>query len=245
MRESSNGCTSVFVGSRDRLEVSISSALVELGLGMANFVAKESERRSGLIAQSAELPKRRGDKWPYRIVNSTGWPVQVAINLAELGGKAPQDYSGPTQIDDGKTLNFRFDDWQTLRDVLLLLLYCNHMSHTFLQHLSITERNHSLVVVIVGKAWELPPKIAVDREGEQTYILRPTGGSKSSQRNPRLVVEVRVEDNIKVVTLRSTCKVQNHTLYPIDVSLRVPTGSLFYEDRKLGASPFSAVVIVL
>jgi vacuolar protein sorting-associated protein 13A/C len=35
----------------------------------------------------------------------------------------------------------------------------------------------------------------------------------------RLAVEVKVEDNVKVVTLRSTYKIENSTLYPLELLL--------------------------
>jgi vacuolar protein sorting-associated protein 13A/C len=35
----------------------------------------------------------------------------------------------------------------------------------------------------------------------------------------RLLCEVKVQDNVKVVTLRSTYKVENITLYPLELAL--------------------------
>ncbi|KAF8274093.1 hypothetical protein EI94DRAFT_1696360 [Lactarius quietus] len=63
----------------------------------------------------------------------------------------------------------------------------------------------------VGKLSGVP----VDREGEYTFALRP----RTEQCYNRLLCEVRVEASIKIVTLRSTYRVQNRTLYPLEIAI--------------------------
>lgn len=57
--------------------------------------------------------------------------------------------------------------------------------------------------------------VPVDREGEYTFALRP----RTEKCYNRLLCEVRVEASIKIVTLRSTYRVQNRTLYPLEIAV--------------------------
>lgn len=89
-------------------------------------------------------------------------------------------------------------------------------------------RSNTISVLVVGKAWEPLRNMAIDREGEFTYILRPKVDNISS----RFVCQVTVEENVKIVTLRSTYKVENQTLYPIELSLDIDSRP--YMVQKLG-----------
>lgn len=66
------------------------------------------------------------------------------------------------------------------------------------------------------------PGIPVDREGEFIYSLLP----RTQEVADRLLIEVTAKDNVKIVTLRSTYKVENKTLCPIDVVLVDGEGQL-------------------
>jgi vacuolar protein sorting-associated protein 13A/C len=62
------------------------------------------------------------------------------------------------------------------------------------------------------------------------YTLRP----KSSKVSDRLLCDVTVEENVKVVTLRSTYKVENHTLYPLELILVDENNKPVYSLQKIG-----------
>nr|CAG8504476.1 8535_t:CDS:10 [Entrophospora candida]CAG8514013.1 6898_t:CDS:10 [Entrophospora candida] len=64
-----------------------------------------------------------------------------------------------------------------------------------------------------GSNWECIRDIHVDREGEKLYILRP----KLNNVSHRLMVDIKLEDNIKVVTFRSVLVVENRTLLTIEL----------------------------
>jgi vacuolar protein sorting-associated protein 13A/C len=85
-------------------------------------------------------------------------------------------------------------------------------------------------VQFVGKPWDHLRSIPVDRAGESIFSLRP----RLEQYVDRLACEVTVEDNVKVVTLRSTYKIENSTLYPVELLLidenNHPVGSV----QKIG-----------
>lgn len=81
----------------------------------------------------------------------------------------------------------------------------------------------------MGKPWEQLRSIPVDREGEYVFSLRPR-----TERYPsRLLCEVKVVDMVKVVTIRSTYKVENHTLYPLELTLVDDTGHPVYSLEKI------------
>jgi len=78
----------------------------------------------------------------------------------------------------------------------------------------------------------------VDREGEFCFALRPRSDGSAH----RLLCEVKVQDNVKLVTLRSTYKVENLTLYPIELTLVDDKGRPVYSLEKIGTHPaFSEV----
>lgn len=97
------------------------------------------------------------------------------------------------------------------------------------KHVSSSGHN-SIGVQFIEQAWEQLRSITVDREGEYTFLLRPRGENISH----RLLCEVQVQDNVKLVTLRSTYKVQNQTLYPIEVTLVDDKGRPVYSLEKIG-----------
>lgn len=63
--------------------------------------------------------------------------------------------------------------------------------------------------------WDRLRHVSVDREGEKIYSLRP----KVERVTHRLLVEVKLVENVKIVTLRSTFQVENRTLVATDVQV--------------------------
>lgn len=74
----------------------------------------------------------------------------------------------------------------------------------------------------------------MDREGEFCFALRPRSDGSAH----RLLCEVKVEDNVKLITLRSTYKVENLTLYPIELTLVDDKGRPVYSLEKIGTCFF-------
>lgn len=52
--------------------------------------------------------------------------------------------------------------------------------------------------------------------------------------------EITIKDSVKVVTLRSTYKVENQTFYPLEISLVDNTGHPVYPIEKIGVLYFFA-----
>ncbi|KAF8509808.1 vacuolar protein sorting-associated protein 13 [Gautieria morchelliformis] len=205
----SGGITTTF-SSKERLDVNISMSFVELLLSLLDAWSKEGEY---------VLRKARGGDAPYRIRNRTGGSVQVWSDMDGSSSKV----SPAVKVASGETIDWRFDDWKTLRE-----------------HVSSTGHN-SLAVQFIGKPWELR-NIPVDRAGEYTYTLRP----KTQKVSTRLLCDITVKKNVKIVTLRSTFKVQNSTLYPLELVLLDNAGHPAYAVEKIApgedyALPIDAV----
>src|SRR6266404_8401328 len=73
----------------------------------------------------------------------------------------------------------------------------------------------SITIQFVDQAWEKLSGVPVDREGEYTFALRP----RTEKCYNRLLCEVKVEASTKIVTLRSTYRVHNRTLYPVEIAV--------------------------
>ncbi|KAG8963047.1 hypothetical protein FRC03_003482 [Tulasnella sp. 419] len=153
------------------------------------------------------LKTGRGGDAPYRIINETGTVIHVWSEAGERVANPPQT----TKLSNGESIDWRFDDWRTMRERVA------------------SSRNNSIAVQFEGKTWEQVHNIPVDREGEFVYALRP----KIDKVADRLLCEVVVKDNIKVVILRSTYKIENRTLYPVDLVLVDAKGKPTHPLQKL------------
>lgn len=94
----------------------------------------------------------------------------------------------------------------------------------------------------MNKSWEHLRSIPVDREGELVFPLKPKTDSHAN----RLLCEIKVVDNVKMVTIRSTYKVENQTLYPLEITLVDERGHPVYSLEKVApgqdyALPIEAV----
>lgn len=93
------------VTAKERLNVNISTTFVELALATVNTMSQEGER---------VLKSSRGSNAPYRIVNRTGYPIFIWSDIE--GSSGVKDIAA-TQINNGSTVDWRFDDWKTMREV--------------------------------------------------------------------------------------------------------------------------------
>ncbi|KZS92954.1 vacuolar protein sorting-associated protein 13 [Sistotremastrum niveocremeum HHB9708] len=156
------------------------------------------------------LKLARGGNAPYRIRNRTGGPLQI---WSDFDGSQNTRSSPGLKVSHGETVDWRFDDWKTMRE-----------------QFSATGHN-SIGLQFIGKPWDQLRSISVDTAGEYVFSLRP----KTSRVGHRLLVEVTVQDSVKVVTLRSTYKIENLTLYPLEVTLVDEAGHPAYALEKIGA----------
>ncbi|KAJ7071032.1 vacuolar protein sorting-associated protein 13 [Mycena amicta] len=186
--------TSISKNSSNAMSLTLSSR-ERLDLNLTTTFAELAVTTFNMWAKQGEfvLQKARGSYAPYRISNRTGSPVFV---WADVDGNASAKDVPAVKIPHDETVDWRFDDWKTMRE---------HVSSS----------QHNVGIQIDGKPWDQLRSIPVDREGEYIFTLR----SRTEKHSHRLLVEVKVLDTVKVVTLRSTYKVENLTLYPIELTL--------------------------
>lgn len=186
--------------SNERLNVNLSTAFIELFLETLNSLSRESEH---------VLQKPRGTRAPYRIRNLTG----ITLRLWADGGRTGRETrTNPTVINDGETIDWRFDDWRTMREVSSCIFPRTVIDVTFKHAPS---GDSSITIQFADQVWEKLSGVPVDREGEYTFAMRP----RAEKYYNRLLCEVKVEASTKIVTLRSTYRVHNRTLYPLEIAV--------------------------
>ncbi|KAI0033184.1 hypothetical protein K488DRAFT_78064 [Vararia minispora EC-137] len=163
------------------------------------------------------LQTARGTYAPYRIRNRTGTDLFI---WSDAEGVSKTEMNA-LKLDHRQTLDWRFDDWRTMRE---------HVS----------SRENSIAIQFIGQPWEQLRSVPVDREGEYTFLLRPRAEAIYS----RLLCEVKVEGGVKIVTLRSTYKISNLTLYPVEIGLSDDEGHAKQDVVKLAPGQDYSLPIV-
>ncbi|KAF8168100.1 vacuolar protein sorting-associated protein 13 [Crassisporium funariophilum] len=153
------------------------------------------------------LQKARGTYAPYRIRNQTGAPIFVWSDVDSTANTKDVD---AVKILHDQIIDWRFDDWKTMRE---------HVS----------SGQHNIGIQFLEKSWEQLRGVPVDREGEFVYSLRP----RTEKYPSRLLCEVKVIDNTKIVTIRSTYKIENLTLYPLELMVVDDAGHPVYSLEKI------------
>lgn len=90
-----------------------------------------------------------------------------------------------------------------------------------------------LSIQLDGALWESLRNVSVDSQGEHIYSLRP----RIDGVQHRVVFDVKLVDNVKVVTIRSSVLIENRTLLPVDIALLDRSGQrLEGPIKKIGMS---------
>lgn len=110
MKDDTTGGTTVTLSSRDRLDVNITTTFVELVLTTLDMWARDGTK----LLQTA-----RGTFAPYRIRNRTGGTILI---WPDIDGKASSSEQTGTQLANEETVDWRFDDWKTTREVCYFAL---------------------------------------------------------------------------------------------------------------------------
>lgn len=203
------------LSARERLDLNISTTFAEVALNTLDTWRKEGAH---------VLQTSRGIYAPYRIQNRTGTPIFIWSDADSAISTKDVD---AIKINNDEIVDWRFDDWKTMREVTTIIVQ-NRTSHTELpQHVS--SGQHNIGIQFIGKSWEQLRSIPVDREGEYVFSLRP----RTEKYPSRLLCEVKVVDNTKIVTIRSTYKIENLTLYPLELMVVDDTGHPIYSLEKI------------
>ena len=96
--------------SKERLDLNLSSTFIELALEISSTWSREGDR---------VLKHARGGDAPYRIRNRTGGPLLV---WSDFDGSQHSKNSPTVKIAHGDTVDWRFDDWKTMREVVHLYI---------------------------------------------------------------------------------------------------------------------------
>ncbi|KAF5314046.1 hypothetical protein D9611_006808 [Ephemerocybe angulata] len=168
---------------------------------------------------TAMLQKPRGTYAPYRIRNRTGTPILV---WSDVDSGTTTGEGEMTKVLNNQIVDWRFDDWKTMRE---------HVS----------SGQHNIGIRFAEKSWEQLRGVPVDREGEFVFTLRP----RTDKYPARVLCEVKVVDNVKIITIRSTYQVENLTLYPLELMLVDDRGQPAYSlERIVPGHEFSLPVEV-
>lgn len=97
--------------------------------------------------------------------------------------------------------------------------------------------HNQLDLSIEESGWEKLKSIHVDREGEHVHTLRP----KVNSVYHRLLCEVKLVDNVKVVTFRSTFLVENRSL--VNAEMVIVDGNGKKSSKVYTIRKFSFVVL--
>ena len=97
------------------MDLNVSTKFAELAITTASMWGKEGHR----VLQTA-----RGTFAPYRIRNLTGSPILIRPDVDRSGGVKD---AATSPIAHNETIDWRFDDWKTMREVYFFFL----KMHTF------------------------------------------------------------------------------------------------------------------
>jgi vacuolar protein sorting-associated protein 13A/C len=104
-RDSVSSSLVVNLSARERLDVNISTLFVELAMDLASTFSTQGE---------ALLSQARGSYAPYRIKNYTGSSIYI---WADTDGSSDMNELNSMLIENEKSVDWRFDDWKTMREV--------------------------------------------------------------------------------------------------------------------------------
>lgn len=183
-----------------RVELSITSAFIELGITSMTVWSKQQEKQ-----------KDRGPVAPFRVRNRTGMPITIWPESDDL---ATIPWHKRKTIEDGADIPWFFQDRQALRDNV-----------SAFQH-----NSFGLELPDDQTKWDPVRGISVDREGEHVLNLRPRIDKVTYQ----LMCEIELENNIKVITIRSTLTVENETSLPVEMIVVDAHGKATGSVMKIG-----------
>nr|XP_018267277.1 vacuolar protein sorting-associated protein vps13 [Kwoniella dejecticola CBS 10117]OBR89435.1 vacuolar protein sorting-associated protein vps13 [Kwoniella dejecticola CBS 10117] len=150
----------------------------------------------------------RGTDAPFRIRNRTGLTILLWPEQADLS----KQVTGVKRLDEGADVPWRFEDRKHTRDNVSAV------------------RHNALGIQLQDTPWEALRGISVDREGDHILTLRPKLDKVSHQ----ITCEIKLENNIKVITFRSTLNVDNQTSLPIEMIVVDSHGKASSGAMKIG-----------
>ncbi|KAJ3291062.1 hypothetical protein HK104_006345 [Borealophlyctis nickersoniae] len=133
--------------------------------------------------EQRNLTARRGVHAPYIFRNRTGYDMTIWAD--SVGDGLDTELK---QLPEGQDMPWRFDDWRTMRE-------------------RTSPIPNKVSLQLHGPPWETLKGVSVDREGAKPYVLRPA----LNRVVHRLVCDVKLKNNVKIVTFRSATVIKNET----------------------------------
>ncbi|PWN54382.1 hypothetical protein IE53DRAFT_157097 [Violaceomyces palustris] len=189
----------------ESMDVTISSKK-RLELNVTTTLIESAMNTMAIWGSASEQELQSRDKAPFEIRNRTGYKICLWAEHEDRRVK-----TAPQHLEDGKDLPWRFDDWKSMRE--------NAMD----------SGGNMLSLQFDGMPWERVRRISVDREGESILNLRP----KLDKVAHRVLCDVRLQNNVKIITFRSSFKVENRTLVPVEMVILDAEGQLTNNIRKI------------
>jgi len=120
----------MILSARERLDLNLSTTFAELAITTLNMWGIEGEH---------VLQKARGSYAPYRIRNRTGSPIFI---WSDIDGNTNTKDVPAVKILNDQTIDWRFDDWKTMREVTKALF--NWLPLTFLFSSTFLPRDNTI-----------------------------------------------------------------------------------------------------
>ncbi len=208
--------TSISIASKKRLELNATSTFIEMAITASTMWSKQTGE------------SRRGDHGaaaPFIVKNRTGYSILIWSDSDRKANAKPVSVK---RLGDGDSIPWRFEDHKRLREVCDSCKAFAGIADRRDDAQNIASSSHNAFgVQVENMPWERLRNLSVDREGNFTHTLRP----RLEEVSHRLVCDIKVKDNVKIVTLRSTMKVENHTHLPMELilldSANKPSGNVF------------------
>ena len=197
-RSVENNNTSVNLYSRRMAEITITSQTISIISKVIEYLSEDVEDF---------LSKPRDDVAPYRIVNQTGYNLEVWIDRPEK-----DEVKNSTVIMEGDEIPWRFYDWNTVRE-----------------NLSTDTQKVNLGVRLLGSPYGPVRNMSVTSVGEHLHTLYP----KTNRVSHRLMCEVVMDESVKRIILRSALTFENKTQIPVEIAL----GTIDNESRRWKIEP--------
>lgn len=174
----------------------VSSTKLDLNITQVFLETLTSTLQSIGTVSDRNLQHRRTLHAPFLIRNRTGYDMVI---WAENAGDST-DGTGTVlkELPNNTDTRYKFVDWRKMREAQ-----------------AATANLLSVQLNTPTTPWETLKSLAVNSEGTTSYILRP----KINNVAYRLAVDVKLRDNIKYVTLRSTFVIRNDCMVGIEVAL--------------------------
>lgn len=185
------------------------SSKKRLELNVTTTLIETSLSAMSLLNEVDIQDLQQRNRAPFVIQNRTGYSIAL---WAEHDERDRKSKNAPQHLDDGKDMPWRFDDWKSMRE---------HIHESGGNRLSLQ---------IDGMPWERLRHISVDREGEYMLTLRP----KLDKVAHRVQYEVKLHNNVKYITFRSSFKIENKTLIPIEMVILDHEGNVTDQVRRIG-----------